>query len=102
MIQLSKKVACLVLVFFASTLSVQAADFDAAAKYSQTCGVCHASGVAGAPKTGDKAAWETRLAGGMDALVASVKKGKGAMPPKGLCPDCSDEQIKALIKHMAK
>ncbi|MCV5950370.1 c-type cytochrome, partial [Escherichia coli] len=53
------------------------------ALYQQACAVCHAAGVAGAPKLGDKAAWGARLASGVDGLTASVIKGKGAMPPKG-------------------
>ena len=71
-------------------------------KYNNTCGVCHNTGAANAPKTGDAAAWEPRLAKGMDTLVASVKNGLNAMPPKGMCFDCSDDDYKALIEHMAK
>ena len=71
-------------------------------KYNKSCAVCHATGAANAPKTGDAAAWEARLAKGMDALVASVSTGMNAMPPKGMCFDCSDEDYKALIEYMAK
>ena len=71
-------------------------------KYNKTCAVCHASGAANAPKTGDAAAWEPRLAKGMDAMVQSVANGLNAMPPKGMCFDCSDEDYKALIEFMAK
>ncbi|EEB77104.1 MAG: c-type cytochrome [Halioglobus sp.] len=71
-------------------------------KYNKSCAVCHATGAANAPKTGDAAAWEPRLAKGMDTLVASVASGLNAMPPKGMCFDCSDEDVKALIKFMAK
>ena len=71
-------------------------------KYNKTCAVCHASGAANAPKTGDAAAWEPRLAKGMDAMVQSVANGLNAMPPKGMCFDCSDEDYKALIEYMAK
>src|SRR5205814_7434301 len=53
------------------------------ALYKQTCFACHAAGVAGAPKFGDKAAWAPRTKLGVPALVQSVLKGKGAMPPKG-------------------
>ena len=70
-------------------------------KYNKTCAVCHASGAANAPKTGDAAAWEPRLAKGMDAMVQSVANGLNAMPPKGMCFDCSDEDYKALIEYMA-
>ena len=71
-------------------------------KYNKSCAVCHASGAANAPKTGDAAAWEPRLAKGMDAMVQSVANGLNAMPPKGMCFDCSDEDYKALIEYMAK
>ena len=71
-------------------------------KYNKSCAVCHATGAANAPKTGDAAAWEPRLAKGMDVLVASVANGLNAMPPKGMCFDCSDEDYKAMIEYMAK
>ena len=53
------------------------------ALYKQTCMACHATGVAGAPKLGDKAAWAPRVQQGLPALVQTAIKGKGAMPPKG-------------------
>ena len=68
--------------------------------YDTKCFTCHANGVAGAPKFGDKAAWEPRIATGMDTLLAVSIKGKGAMPPKGTCMDCSDEDLKATIQYM--
>ncbi len=71
-------------------------------KYNKSCAVCHASGAANAPKTGDAAAWEPRMAKGMDVLVQSVQNGLNAMPPKGMCFECSDEDYKALINYMAK
>jgi cytochrome c5 len=74
----------------AATTAVVAAAAAPAAKadavpalYTQACAVCHVAGVAGAPKLGDKAAWQPRLALGVDGLTASVIKGKGAMPPRG-------------------
>ena len=70
-------------------------------KYDKSCAMCHVSGAAGAPKTHDVAAWEPRMAKGMEALVASVKNGLNAMPPTGLCADCSDEEYAALITYMA-
>ena len=51
--------------------------------YETACAACHATGVAGAPKFGDKVAWAPRLTSGKDALYAASLKGKGAMPPKG-------------------
>jgi cytochrome c5 len=71
-------------------------------KYNKSCVVCHDAGVAGAPKTGDAAAWEPRVAKGMDALMASVKNGLNAMPPMGMCFDCSDQEYMELIKYMAE
>jgi cytochrome c5 len=83
-------------------MSVSSQAFDVETKYNQACAACHAIGVAGAPKAFDAAAWGPRLATGMDTLVKSVTAGKGAMPPKGLCMDCSADQFEALIKHMSK
>ena len=71
-------------------------------KYNKSCAVCHASGAANAPKTGDVAAWEPRMAKGMEVLVQSVQNGLNAMPPKGMCFDCSDEDYAAMIEYMAK
>ena len=68
--------------------------------YKQSCQACHANGVANAPKPGDKAAWAPRIATGMDAMLAVAKKGKGAMPPKGTCMGCSDDDLKAAIEYM--
>ena len=68
--------------------------------YESTCAACHASGVAGAPKAGDKAAWAPRLKTGKDALYASTLKGKGAMPPKGGNMSLSDADIKAAVDYL--
>lgn len=77
--------------------------FDVEASYRSTCFACHASGAVGAPKTGDKEAWASRIEEkGMDTLVNNAKNGVGAMPPGGLCQNCTDEQFKALIEYMAK
>lgn len=70
------------------------------ALYTQNCSVCHSAGIAGAPKTGDKAAWAPRLALGVDGLTASAIKGKGAMPAKGGAVAASDADIKAVVTYM--
>lgn len=70
-------------------------------KYNKSCAVCHNTGAANAPKTGDAAAWEPRMAKGMEALVLSVNKGLNAMPPKGMCFDCTDDEYKEIITYMA-
>jgi cytochrome c5 len=68
--------------------------------YKTVCAACHTPGVAGAPKLGDKAAWAPRLKQGHDALVQSVIKGKGAMPPKAGNPSLSDAEIRAAVEFM--
>jgi cytochrome c5 len=68
--------------------------------YESACAACHGAGIAGAPKTGDKAAWAPRLKGGMDALYASAVKGKGAMPPKGGSA-LADTDVKAAVDYIA-
>ena len=78
-----------------------AADQAVVDRYNKTCVVCHAAGAAGAPKTGDVAQWAPRMEKGMDTLVSSVDKGMNAMPPKGMCFDCSADDFKALIEYMA-
>jgi cytochrome c5 len=74
---------------------------DPPAQYAASCGACHSVGVAGAPATGNVAAWAPRMKKGMDAQVASVRNGLGAMPPGGLCNSCSDEDYAALITYMS-
>jgi cytochrome c5 len=67
--------------------------------YDSVCMACHVTGVAGAPKFGDKAAWAPRIATGMDTLYASVIKGKNAMPARG-GSGASDDDIKAAVQYM--
>jgi len=73
---------------------------DGKAVYEQTCVACHGTGVANAPKFGDKAAWAPRAATGKAALMASVKNGKGAMPPKAGNAALTDADISAGIDYM--
>ncbi|RJG02698.1 c-type cytochrome [Noviherbaspirillum sedimenti] len=68
--------------------------------YDTACMACHAAGVAGAPKLGDKAAWAPRLKKGTDTLHASAIKGLGAMPAKG-GSSASDAEIMAAVDYMA-
>ena len=68
----------------AAAAAPAAASADTGKKvYEQVCAACHAAGVAGAPKFGDKAAWAPRLKEGMDVVHNYALKGKGVMPPKG-------------------
>ena len=70
------------------------------ALYKQACVACHAASVAGSPKFGDKAAWAPRIKTGIDAMTASVIKGKGIMPPKG-GSSASDADIRSAVEYMA-
>lgn len=70
------------------------------AVYDTACMACHATGAAGAPKLGDKAAWAPRITTGMDALYASSLKGKGAMPPKGGNTALADADVKAAVDYL--
>lgn len=73
------------------------------AVYGQYCTACHGVGILGAPKTGDSAAWDARLAaaGSLGALTQSAIVGVGAMPAKGTCANCSDDEILAAVQHMS-
>ncbi len=69
--------------------------------FGAACTACHSMGVLGAPKKGDKAAWDERLAKGMDKTLQNALHGLNAMPPKGNCANCSDDEILAAIKFMS-
>ncbi|MDD2989299.1 MAG: c-type cytochrome [Zoogloea sp.] len=72
--------------------------------FKKTCAMCHQTGVAGAPKLGDKADWGPRIAQGNDTLYKHAIEGfngsKGAMPPKGGSPSLSDDEIKEVVNFM--
>lgn len=70
--------------------------------YNTYCTACHTSGVMGAPKINNAADWEDRLAQGMDTVLKHAVEGYNAMPPKGTCSDCSEEEIQAAIDYMIK
>ncbi|HEY9547534.1 MAG TPA: c-type cytochrome [Solimonas sp.] len=72
--------------------------------YSKVCTGCHAAGVLGAPKDGDKAAWGARLkaAGGVDGMLKIAIHGLNAMPPRGGDASLSDDELKGAIEHMLK
>ena len=73
---------------------------DGKKTYDAVCAMCHAAGVAGAPKTGDKAAWKQRIAQGKDVLYTSAIKGKNLMPPKGGAVSIADADIKAAVDYL--
>jgi len=68
--------------------------------YHTYCIACHSSGAAGAPRLGSAREWQPRIAKGMDTLVKHSIEGLGAMPPKGFCSDCSDEELAHVTQYM--
>ena len=84
----------------APAAAASAASADGKKVYDATCMVCHATGVAGAPKYGDKAAWAPRVATGEETLVKHSITGIRAMPPRGGNGGLSDDQVRAAVQHM--
>lgn len=86
----------------APAVAAVAGGIDGEGIYNKTCMACHLSGAANAPKLGDKAAWDPRVAKGMDALYASAINGipGTGMMPRGTCGACTDEELKAVVDFM--
>jgi len=104
-----KGVGCLVVLLLAgcSDGGPDSASGDVApmrtgeAVYHRYCFSCHAAGTAGAPKTGDAQAWAERVAKGKPQLLLSTVEGMPpAMPQRGLCFDCTDDELIAAIDYM--
>ncbi len=68
--------------------------------YTKVCMSCHKTGILGAPKVGDKAAWAALIAGGEKKLVENAIKGTGRMPAKGGVSSLSDEEVAAAVDYM--
>nr|WP_246261243.1 c-type cytochrome [Alteromonas ponticola] len=69
--------------------------------YNQACMACHGAGVLGAPKLQVAAEWQPRLdERGLDGIWQNALDGINAMPPRGACGNCSDDEIKAAIEYM--
>lgn len=71
--------------------------------YGRFCTACHSTGLLNSPKTGDSAAWaaKSEASGGLEGMLKNAISGINAMPPKGTCSDCSDDELKAAIQHMS-
>lgn len=82
----------------------EAEEMDGEAVYQAACTACHGPGIAGAPQTGDAAAWEARLEQGMDTLVQHAIEGfqgdAGVMPPRGGNANLTDEQVRDAVQYM--
>lgn len=84
-----------------ATAAVAAQDPEAV--FTRACGACHNGQLPTAPKKGDTAAWQQRIdEKGMETLVQHATNGFNAMPPRGLCMDCTAEDYQAVIQWMAK
>jgi cytochrome c5 len=68
--------------------------------YNTSCLSCHAAAVLGAPKLADKAAWEARIAKGMEVLYVNAQNGLNMMPPRGGNASLKDEELKAAVDYM--
>ncbi|MFY8062303.1 MAG: c-type cytochrome [Usitatibacteraceae bacterium] len=72
--------------------------------YKASCAACHSPGVAGAPKSGDKAAWAPRIAQGKDTLykhaIGGFQGKGGVMPAKGGNTTLSDADVKSAVDYM--
>lgn len=69
--------------------------------YNSACVACHGSGVLGAPRLHNGADWQPRLdEKGLDGVWQNALSGINAMPPRGTCSNCSDDEIKAAIEYM--
>lgn len=69
--------------------------------FQQACAQCHLRPGLGAPVVGDAAAWETRKALGLEALVANTVRGVGDMPPLGTCGGCDENDLRRLVAFLA-
>ena len=68
--------------------------------YNTKCSACHATDAIGAPMFGNAASWTDRIAKGEETLITNAINGLNAMPPKGTCADCSDDEIKITVQYM--
>ena len=93
--------AALTLAMFGCGPASDAPQHPGKAVYLRYCFSCHQAGIAGAPRFGDREAWQPRLAQGRDALLDNVKRGMApGMPPRGACPSCDDETLAAALDYM--
>ena len=84
-----------------SPMVVAAGGASVESNFNKSCATCHNAGIAGAPKFADAAAWAPRVEKGMDVLYASTINGlPPAMPQKGMCFSCSDDELRALVDYM--
>lgn len=84
----------------ATEVAAAVSDFDPAGVYQTNCFACHGTGAAGAPMLGDSEAWDARMEKGMEAVMANAINGIGAMPARGICMSCSDDDLQQVVEYM--
>ena len=84
----------------ASVETTETAERSGEEIYNSKCAGCHTSGIMGAPKYASLSDWSSRIDLGLDKLTASAIAGKGGMPARGTCMDCSDDEIKVTVQYM--
>lgn len=78
------------------------AERDAEKIFNDYCFACHGTGWEGAPVIGDSFVWDERIEKGLEVLVKNTIEGIDAMPSKGSCADCTDEELIATVKWMTE
>lgn len=86
----------------ATTASAPPPPRSAEQLFGRTCGACHSTGAAGAPKVGDADAWKPRVAQGLPTLYRHTVAGFNAMPARGACTDCSEQELHALVDYLVE
>jgi cytochrome c5 len=86
----------------AMTMAQAATEFNAVATYDQYCAMCHNTGMANAPRLGDEAHWTARVAEvGLAVITTNAITGINAMPARGMCATCTDEQIGEIVQYLS-
>lgn len=84
----------------APTITASAGPRSGSVVYDSVCMACHTTGAAGAPVIGDASAWAPRIEQGLETLISHSINGYNAMPAKGGCASCPDQEIQAAVEHM--
>ncbi len=84
----------------APTVAVSAGPRSGSEVYGAVCLACHTTGAAGAPVIGDASSWAPRVEQGLDTLISHAINGYNAMPAKGGCASCPDEEIAAAVEYL--
>jgi len=84
----------------APTATASAGPRSGSEVYGAVCMACHTTGAAGAPVIGNASAWAPRIEQGLDTLISHAINGYNAMPAKGGCASCPDEEIQAAVEHL--